>query len=194
MLRGGQNRTHAQVEGVPKLDSFSVGNISGSAEVHWKPGHAVRVDVSLDTVLLRYRYQGQDIREPLTISRVPNNYGGARPFLLCPGCGQRVRYLYLRWGLFRCRHCACLNYSIQQRTKDELFPYCAASKLLRDRLCVPRAKIPVPIDLLWFYPERPKGMHWGTYQKHMERYRKLQRQYAAVSMARLEAFIGRPVQ
>lgn len=194
MLRGGQNRTHARIEGTPKLDSFSVGHISGHAEVHWKSGHAVRVDVSPDTVLLQYRYQGQNIREPLAISRVLNNYGGARPFLLCPECGQRVRYLYLRRGVFRCRHCARLNYSIQQRTKNELFPYHAATKLLRERFEVPMALMPVPMDLPYFLPTRPKGMHWNTYRKLMERYGKLQRQYATVSVERLEAFIGRPVQ
>lgn len=48
----------------------------------------------------------------------PCQYGGARPWFLCParGCGQRVAILY-GGAIFACRHCYRLAYE-SQRERD----------------------------------------------------------------------------
>lgn len=190
MRSGGQNRTHAQIEKFKKVDSFKIGDIAGGATLRWPDGGAIRLEVSPDIVWLLYRYQEREYREPVEISRVANHYGGARPFLICPDCGRRVRFLYLRWRVFRCRSCARLNYASQQRTKDEFAPYYAAVKMLREQFKTPEGQIPVPMDLPHFFPDKPKGMRWATYSALMGRYEKLQRQYSGVFVARARAFLN----
>jgi len=39
------------------------------------------------------------------------NYGGKRPWFVCPSCGERVAILYLYSGQFFCRSCHDITYS-----------------------------------------------------------------------------------
>ena len=126
---------------------------------------------------------------PLELSMVPNRYGGVRPFFLCPDCGRRVRFLYLRWGRLHCRVCAGLNYKSQQTAKDEFMAYREGVKLLRNRFNVER--VPIPIDFPTFIPPRPKGMHWKTYSRLCGELRQLQGAYLAGFFATANAFFGR---
>lgn len=190
-MGGGGNKTHGQIEKFPKLDSFRVSDIEGAFTVNWPSGGSIRIEATPDIMRLLYRYRGEAIQEPVRISTVPNNYGGARAFFLCPGCGRRVRFLYLRWGRFRCRGCARLNYRSQQLTKDEFYPYDAAVKLLCERFRVPEDQIPVPMDLPYFIPERPKGMRWATYCALMERYGVLRNQYRSAFTSRAMWILNR---
>lgn len=190
-MGGGGNRTHGQIEKFQKLDSFRLSGKEGAFCVSWPSGDSICIEAATGIMKLLYSCQGQDVREPVHISTVPNNYGGARPFFLCPGCGRRVRFLYLHWGRFRCRSCARLNYRSQQATKDELYPYDAAVKLLRERFRVPEDQIPVPMDIPYFIPERPKGMRWATYCALMERYGALRNQYSGVFATRAMRFLSR---
>lgn len=98
---GGWNKSHEQVEQTPRIDSFEL------ALTHtwgWLFCGGRPLDI----------YQEADFCEILPpkgykikLSHKHNGYGGKQTFFLCPGCGQRVRYLYLigRQG-FRCRKCA----------------------------------------------------------------------------------------
>ncbi|MDY3692732.1 MAG: hypothetical protein SO072_12305 [Dysosmobacter sp.] len=188
-MGGGGNKTHGQIEKFQKLDSFRVSGIDGAFTVRWPSGGSIRIEATPDIMQLLYRYRGEAIREPVRMSTVPNNYGGARSFFLCPGCGRRVRFLYLRWGRFRCRSCARLNYRSQQATKDEFYPYDAAVKLLRDRFRVPEEQIPVPMDLPYFIPERPRGMRWATYWALLEKYGAHRKRYSCTMIRRVEAIL-----
>lgn len=154
------NRTHGTVEQFARLDSFNLGES------------------------LSYYLSGQYVE----ISRVPNNYGGARAFFLCPHCGQRVRFLYSRWGRFRCRACNRLNYKSQQATRDEFMPYRQGTKLLRERFKLDR--VPVPIEFFDFIPPRPKGMHWRTYWRLYKELDYLQGKYMSRFIAMSCAFLG----
>lgn len=85
-------------------------------------------------------------------------YGGARPWFLCPadGCGRRVAILY-GGAVFACRHCYHLAYE-SQREPDH------------DRIA--RRANKIRMRLGWepgiLNPkgwQKPKGMHWRTFAR-----------------------------
>ena len=74
------------------------------------------------------------IEQRVALSFVPAPFGGARAYFLCPGaeCGRRVSVLYLRRGVFRCRHCHGLAY--QSQREDALHRARRRAQKLRARL------------------------------------------------------------
>jgi hypothetical protein len=104
-----------------------------------------------------HRYDVREIDHSVSISWTPCNYGGSRPWLLCPNCRRRAGKLYLPLGgrHFLCRRCYDLAYHSQWEE-----PWWRAKR---------RA------GKLWqrlggdpdddFIPPRPKGMHRRTYDR-----------------------------
>ncbi len=88
------------------------------------------------------------------------NAAGVVAFFECPGCGRRVRFLYL--PEFKCRYCCNLNYRSQQRTKG-------SSEELRS---IP-AKLGLPGNQLI----RPFYMHRNRYERYLKRYQKHRERY-----------------
>lgn len=84
-------------------------------------------------------------------------FGGERAWFLCPrpGCGRRVATL---WGgaMFFCRHCQGLAYESQNET--------AHSRAL-SRVQAIRVKLGGEPGLIHDFPDKPKGMHWRTYDR-----------------------------
>jgi hypothetical protein len=82
-------------------------------------------------MILRYRFRSgqgsewEDVQEPVSLTWTACNFGGERPWFVCPGagCGRRMAVLYGPGRYFLCCHCY-----------DP-------------------------------FPEKPKGMHWRTYQR-----------------------------
>jgi hypothetical protein len=83
---------------------------------------------------------------------VRRNYGGKRPWFLCParGCGRRVAVLY-GGGIFACRHCHRLAYQSQREQ-----PHSRA---------MIRTTWGGSPSLGESFPAKPKGMHWRTYER-----------------------------
>lgn len=108
---------------------------------------------------LTYRVQGRDYQLPVRLERTPCHYGGSRPWFACPSCGRRCGKLYLS-GKFVCRKCAHLNYPSQQETG------CAYRRVYRyrHRLGCFADMVSVPAHRIL----KPKGMHWRTFQKHID--------------------------
>ena len=181
---GGWNRTHEQVEQTPRIDSFELAltHAWGGLFCGWK-----YLDI----------YQEEDFCEILppngykiNLSHKHNGYGGKQTFFLCPGCGQRVRYLYVigRQG-FRCRKCARLNYRSQQQTKGSMVDYRKGMDYVQKHLVPP----PYPIDGFSFcgwIPDRPRGMHQTTYRKHLKRFLRYRQRHEARTLADLMRIIG----
>jgi hypothetical protein len=103
---------------------------------------------------------GRTSRSPCRFLWKPCRFGGRRPFFLCPGvvnglhCG-RVN-LYCAGKYFLCRHCYRLTYtSRQERAHD---------RALRqvDKL---RMRLGGDPGMASEFPEKPKGMHWRTYER-----------------------------
>lgn len=124
---------------------------------------SIRVKSDRACVTLIYRHQmsngdWQDKDYPVYLSWSNCNYGGLRPWFLCPaeGCGRRVAILF-GGSVFACRHCHGLAYPSQRETHGDR----AARKANRIR-----QKLGWVLGILnpkgW---EKPKGMHWRTFER-----------------------------
>jgi hypothetical protein len=147
-----------------------------------KPGHwfslrwlraeretgSIRGVVSRDSqpeqITLLYRHRSvpggewEDVREPVALTWTACNFGGERPWFVCPGagCGRRVALLYGPGRYFLCRYCYELVYESQSEHK--MHRALRRAQRIRERLGG-SANMTKP------FPEKPKGMHWRTYER-----------------------------
>lgn len=117
----------------------------------------VNIEVRETSIQLRYRAtdrgEWKDYDYTVRLVRTGCNYGGARPWFLCPSCGRRVAILY-GGATFACRTCYGLAYEVQR--EDETDRLARRADAIRDRLGW-EAGILNPDG--W----KPKGMHWRTF-------------------------------
>src|SRR5215210_975174 len=117
-----------------------------------------------ERVLLLYRHRsglGQewaDVQEPVSLEWTACNFGGRRPWFICPGagCGRRVAILYGLGRYFLCRYCYDLVYESQREN--------AMTRALRRAQAV-RERLGGSANMTKPFPEKPKGMHWATYER-----------------------------
>ena len=104
-----------------------------------------------------YDSDWEPVEEPVELTWTPCNYGGKRPWFICPatGCGRRVAVIYGAGRYFACRHCYDLTYASQQESIYE-----RASRKSRNII---KRLGGEPFDNL--YPIKPKHMHWKTYNR-----------------------------
>lgn len=186
---GGNNKTHGQIERALRVDSFEAGAIQGPGTIFayscgqmipLKCGHFMDDDREV-VELPKY--------DTLELTRTTNHFGGSRAYWLCPRCGRRARYLYFRGQELKCRECAKLNYRCQQRTKD-------STNYARDGLKLVQEKLgwDPPFDFYhaifpYVTPDKPKGMHWATYNRYLARYKRYQEKYQQDSMREMLAIL-----
>ena len=96
------------------------------------------------------------------------NFGGQRPWWVCPACDRRVRILYGS-KTWQCRHCLNLTYATRQESRRDA-PV-RKMRAIRRRLG-DTSGIGAP------FPERPKGMHLRTYRRFLEHYAILSGQHS----------------
>ena len=90
------------------------------------------------------------------------NFGGERPWFVCPGevdgvaCGGRAAKLYYRDGLFLCRLCQDLSYASQGRV--------LRTSPLRKAQAI-RLRAGGSLDIRDPFPPRPKGMQRATHAR-----------------------------
>ncbi len=142
---------------------------------------SIRARTEPGQVILTYRHKSdgnewKDQSYPVSLDWTTCNFGGERPWFICPaqGCGRRVAILY-GGGIFACRHCYQLAYPSQRETPDDRAA--RRANKIRDRLdweqgiLNPRGWI------------KPKGMHWNTF----ERLNKEHDAFVAISLAGMVA-------
>ena len=100
----------------------------------------------------------EDVKETVPLEWTPCNFGGVRPWFICPGvgCGRRVAVLYGPGRYFLCRHCYDLRYASQREDKTH--------RALRRAQKV-RERLEGSTNMREPFPEKPKGMHWRTYER-----------------------------
>ena len=123
----------------------------------------------------------QDKRCQVTVDWTACNYGGRRPWWLCPCCGRRVAVL---WGgsTYACRHCHRLAY--QSTRNSPVSKAFARADKVRKRLgwCAGIAHPP---------GDKPKGMHQKTFERWLLLYYALSNQAFGASSASLGRVMGR---
>jgi hypothetical protein len=114
------------------------------------------------TLLYRHRRglggEWEDVKEIVPLTWTACNFGGERPWLICPrtGCGRRVAVLYGPGKHFLCRHCYDLTY--QSRRDNKMYRALHRAQDIRQRLGG-SANMTEP------FSEKPKGLHWSTYER-----------------------------
>jgi hypothetical protein len=104
-------------------------------------------------------YEGdwEAVSQSVPLAWTPCNYGGKRPWFVCPlrGCGKRVAVLYGSGRYFGCRHCHDLVYASQREERHQW----------AERKCnqIIKRLGGNPDDEFW--PDKPKHMHWKTYHR-----------------------------
>ena len=140
----------------------------------WWHGHrailSVRIIALEDALELAYSpggRGGKNVRYDVPLDWTACNFGGERPWFLCPGathgvaCDRRVAKLYFKGVYFLCRHCHDLGYASQRealrtaplRKARDIRWWLGGSEDIRDP-----------------FPERPKGMHRATYARLHDEY------------------------
>ena len=114
-------------------------------------------------VLLFRRTRGpsgewEDVRECVPLFWTACNFGGERPWFICPGagCGRRVAILYGPGKYFLCRHCYDLVY--ESKRDNAMYRALHKAQAIRERLGG-------SANMMEPFPEKPKGMHWKTYER-----------------------------
>jgi hypothetical protein len=124
---------------------------------------SIGVQVQQGRVLLSYRIRRegeawQEIQTPVSLAWTPCYFGNQRPWFRCPGwgCGRRVAKLYLGHGYFLCRRCHDLAYESQRENY--------ATRLVTKAQKI-RQRLGGSASLMESFPNKPKGMHWLTYER-----------------------------
>lgn len=150
------------------------------AIISWKKGSNIGMaKLNEDEVILHYTNTINGISKNYNyrvgLDYTICNYGGERVWFICPDCGRRVRILYQRKGMFKCRSCQSLNYILQQEDKRDYAMQSIDHKMykIQDKLKTKR-----DIDNIFHIP-KPKGMHCKTYDRLMKQLENLyiQRDY-----------------
>jgi hypothetical protein len=154
-----------------------VGSLSWSCG--GEPTGSIRFRVETARLVLMYRYRSygeewEDFEEQVWFDRTACNYGGERLWFLCPNCGRRVAVLYGAGVRFLCRHCHDLSYASQ--SEDYM------SRMMRKARKI-RVKLDADGDLSELVWEKPKGMHWRTFER-LVRSERLANDAAMAAMAR----------
>jgi len=115
-------------------------------------------------VILTYRHRSgpsgewEEVSEPVSLSWTACNFGGERPWFICPGarCSRRVALLYGPGRYFLCRHCYDLVYESQRDNK--MYRALHKAQSIRERLGG-------SANMMEPFPEKPKEMHLQTYMR-----------------------------
>lgn len=105
---------------------------------------------------LIYSVNGEPTEQHVPLDWTDCNYGGSRPWVLCPVCARRVAILY-GGRRFACRKCHNLTY--QSTREDASDRAIEKARRIRERLGGDGNLVsPLP----W---RKPKGMHWRTFSR-----------------------------
>ena len=138
--------------------------------------------VSGNQVILSYRHrrgsggEWEDVKEPVPLEWTPCNFGGERPWFVCPGvvngvaCGRRVAILYGPGKYFLCRHCYDLRYESQRQDKKD--------RALRRAQKI-RQRLGGSANMMEPFPEKPKGMRHDTYMRLFWKHDDAEEEYLA---------------
>jgi hypothetical protein len=133
-----------------------------------EPSGNINVRTEANAVVLMYRSRSYGATEWKSVEqRVPIiwtacHLGGRRPWFVCSVysggryCGRRVALLFSAGELFACRRCYGLAYASQH----EAVHHRGLGKAQKVRM-----RLGGSPSMLEPFPDKPKGMHWCTYER-----------------------------
>lgn len=162
----------------------------GSWSISWNPGGHPSGSIGgfcpqVGRIVLVFRYrkgadEWEDAKQPVEVVYTSCNYGGRRPWFLCPGvrsgvpCRRRVGKLFAGGKWFLCRHCYGLNYQSQKEKPEDR---------LRTKAQGIRRQLGGSGSLLNQFggiepfPVKPPRMHWKTYSRLYVRAREAEQRH-----------------
>ncbi len=182
------------VEHFPSLDIralYREGLRTGTWSLGW--GGTVRVDIIKEDIARVSCSIGRPAFEDVELDHTACNYGGERPWWLCPECGRRCAVLYLvRLSLLDANSVFTAALAAMERDWSEGAPVLDGREtrgLVRCRVCAELAYITAQASRLarkgrkanklrqridWPddapYPVRPRGMHRRTFERLLAQY------------------------
>jgi hypothetical protein len=162
----GRPRSRAHLGMFLRLGASDVAQLGNGdwRSLRWNAGGNIGVYGAQHGVELRFNCNGNEVRQPVTVDRLPCHFGGTRPMLRCPHCDQRCRYLYLYGTRFVCRTCTRAPYWTQTASPDARM----ARRIRRTQHRLAPGEDADDYTIEWI-PDRPKGMRQRTYGKLVER-------------------------
>jgi hypothetical protein len=120
-----------------------------------------------DAAFIDFAHDTRDTRSPerisyrISLTSSQPNYGGRRYWFCCPGTGKRAAKLFLPRGghQFLSREAYRLGYACQRETRTD--------RLMRNARRLHRELGGKGDALEEDAPEKPKGMHWRTYERKL---------------------------
>jgi hypothetical protein len=136
------------------------------SRVTWSRGGeetaSIQVSNRSGNLLIEYSCRGEGFSYSVSLDWTRCNYGGTRPWFICPGrgCGRRVAVLH-GGILFLCRHC----HNIVFESQHEAPHYRALRKAQKIR-----ERLGGSPNMGEQFPDKPKGMHRRTYWRLFRNY------------------------
>jgi hypothetical protein len=110
---------------------------------------------------------GREWTQRIRLTFTPCNFGGSRPWFLCPNCGRRIGKLYFPAvggnPVWLCRHCYGLTYEQRRAGCDSEYLSWRADRLL-DRHGITRITQEGED-----YLQKPKGMRYASFQRVVDK-------------------------
>jgi hypothetical protein len=127
---------------------------------------SINVQAKHHSLTLKYgsRSYGEDwsdVEQRVAIAWTSCRFGGERPWFVCSlaakgvYCGRQVTKMYGAGRLFACRHCYRLAYASQQEPVRR-------RGLWKSKI---RMRLGGSPNMLEKFPDKPKSMHWRTYER-----------------------------
>jgi hypothetical protein len=138
---------------------------------------SVRVN-SLSQISLEYNQQDDGeskiVSYQVYIERTPCNFGGSRPWLICPHSGRRVKKLYYLRGGWYARECLRVGYASQ--SEDVVARMWRRKHKIESKLSEELIK--------------PKGMRWGTYKRLISKWNEAEERLDTACFQNLSGLMG----
>ncbi|ACT58324.1 hypothetical protein [Hirschia baltica] len=187
---GNNNRWANKTDELHKLDlaTFKKGWFARyrSGAVTWTRGDqktgSINYHLSPSSMRLSYAYGSGDnkqtIDERFELAFTPQHFGNERMWIVCKSCQRRCRVLYGA-KLFRCRKCYELTYPSQYEFIR--IPNLSTAETLKD-------KLGGEAGFVYPFPNKPKGMHWKTYQRYERVYYEAEKRMNLALMSRMHKY------
>lgn len=146
------------------------------------------IEPSSTEVVRRFSIAGENFVSRYSIAWIRCNYGGQRPWFVCPRCSQRVGKLYKPYlrSPFWCRHCHNLTYKSCQESGNDFSQAIRQIEKLKRKLGAKGREVAAVAPT----PGKPKGMHWDTYLGILDELRSAYVEMDIASIQNLQKVVG----